>query len=38
MAGGMKPGRLIQPLVLSDEENAELEKTVRQRTAAHSDV
>ncbi|MCX6847496.1 MAG: IS630 family transposase [Verrucomicrobia bacterium] len=34
----MKPGRPIPPLVLSDEEKAELEKTVRQRTAAHSDV
>jgi hypothetical protein len=34
----MKLGRLIPPLVLSDQENAELGKTVRQRTAAHSDV
>ena len=34
----MKPGRPIPPMVLSDEEKAELEKTVRQRTAAHSDV
>ena len=34
----MKPGRPIPPLVLSAKEKAELEKTVRQRTAAHSNV
>lgn len=34
----MKLGRPIPPLVLSDEEKAESGKTVRQRTAAHSDV
>jgi hypothetical protein len=34
----MKLGRPISPLVLSDEEKAELGKTVRQRNAPHSDV